>query len=165
MFSSTARLTGWRLVGIVTAVGAFVAASAGAGSAATFGTPYQIGLNPNTPTPITAATFATTASCDGVVPPWLDGWHFDVPGGATLIVSLDLVFNGPSTSTPTATATATATPTATATSTASPIPSPTGVQRIPSSPFSVAYTMDRQGAYVATLPGAQLESASAMVVT
>src|SRR5580658_10629465 len=121
VFSRTARLTGWRLAGLVAAVGAIVAASAGAGSAATFGTPYQIGLDPNTPTPITAATFATTGSCDGVVPPWLDGWHFDVPGGATLIVSLDLVFNGPSAaSSPTPTATATATPTATATTTPTP---------------------------------------------
>ena len=176
MFSSTARLTGWRLAGIVAGVVAFVAASAGVGSAATFGTPYQIGLDPNTPMPITAAGFATTGSCDGVVPPWLDGWHFDVPGGATLIVSLDLVFNGPSatssptpTPTPTTTATATATATATTTATATPTATATGLRQPFSaqtgSPFSVIYTMDREGAYVATLPGAQLVSAAAMVVT
>jgi hypothetical protein len=50
VFSSTARLTAWRLAGVFAAVGAIVAASAGTGSAATFGTPYQIGLDPNTPT-------------------------------------------------------------------------------------------------------------------
>ena len=150
MFSSTARLTVWRLAGVVTAVGAFVAASAGMGSAATFGSPYQIGLDPNTKTPITAASFPTTGSCDGVVPAYLDGWHFVVPGGATLIVSFDLAFNPPSPS---------------ASSSPSPSPSPSPSNSSSSSPYNVIYTMDRQGAFVVTLPGAQLVSAAAIVVT
>lgn len=165
VFSSTARLTGWRLAGVIAAVGAFVVASAGTGWAETFGTPYQIGLDPTTPLPITAADFKTTGSCDGLVPPYLDGWHFVVPGGSTVIVSLDLVFIGPIPF-PVPSSITTLSP-GPRILTIAPDPSltPTATGSGSPSPFGVVYTMDRMGAFVATLPGAQLVSAAAIVVT
>src|ERR1700722_6945598 len=129
---SMARITGWRLAGMVTAVGLFVLASAGIGwaatsaSSATPGSPYQIQLDSNAVLPITAAGFSSTGSCAGFVAPEDDGWHFVVPGGFTAILSLNLSFNSPS---------------------------------------RIIYTSDRQQAYVATLPGAQLTQASATVIT
>src|SRR5215472_10536437 len=126
VFTRTARLTGWRLAGVVAAVGALVVVTAGTGSAASSANTYQIQLDPKISTPITAANFSPTGSCAGFVPPGQDGWHFAVPGDASFIVSLDLSFN---------------------------------------SPVSIAYTADRQQAYVATQPGAQLTQASANVIT
>ena len=128
MLSRTARLTGWRLAGVIAAAGAFVVASAGPGLAVTFGVPYEIPLDPNTPPPITAANFKTTGSCDGLVPPNEDGWHFVAPGNATIIVSLQVEFNY-------------------------------------QGPYPTVYTMDRQGAFVATAAGANLLAAAALVVT
>jgi hypothetical protein len=127
--SSNARLTRWRLAGVIAAVGAFVIAGAGTGSAATFGSPYQVPLDPSTTTPVKAADFSPTGGCDGIVPANEDGWHFAVPDTFSAIVSLDLTFN----SRPGA--------------------------------LGVVFTQDRQQAFVATLPGAQLMQASATVMT